>query len=128
MPKPTPKTKNADFDGAFQGLKKILKKFAPKLRVKIDKADYYWLDTKKDCFRGGPMFFGAAWIKKNYVSFYLMPLYVCPELSNKISPELARRRQGKSCFNFVASDPKLFKELAALTASGFRAYQKKELV
>jgi hypothetical protein len=31
--------------------------------------------------------------------------------------------QGKSCFNFAATDPTLFKELAALTARGLKAFR-----
>jgi hypothetical protein len=52
---------------------------------------------------------------KRYVSFYLMPLYASPELSASVSPELSRRKQGKSCFNFSKIDEDLFAELADLT-------------
>jgi hypothetical protein len=46
------------------------------------------------------IFFGAAQIKKNYVSFYLMPVYMFmfPKLLDNISPELKKHMQGKSCF------------------------------
>jgi hypothetical protein len=63
-------------------------------------------------------------VGKSYVSFYLMPIYVTPDLAATISPELARRRQGKACFNFTKIDEPLFAELEAFTASsihGFRA-------
>jgi hypothetical protein len=36
--------------------------------------------------------------------------------------------QGKSCFNFAASEPKLFKELAALTKASFRSYKEQGYV
>lgn len=53
---------------------------------------------------------------KNYVSFYLMPVYAQSALQDAISPALRKRMQGKSCFNFVAVDEPLFQELTQLTA------------
>lgn len=54
-------------------------------------------------------------VGKRYVSFYLMAVYGDPGLDASISPELRRRKQGKSCFNFAKIDEPLFAELAALT-------------
>jgi hypothetical protein len=59
---------------------------------------------------------------KAYVSFHLMPVYASSELVNAISPELKKRMQGKSCFNFKTPDEKLFKELAKLTRAGFKLF------
>lgn len=70
------------------------------------------------------MFFGAASISKNYVSYYLMPVYADPSLLDDISPELKKRMQGKSCFNFKTKDAALFKELKALTKKGYQSYVK----
>jgi hypothetical protein len=53
---------------------------------------------------------------KRYVSYYLMPVYAWDELAGSMSPELKRRMQGKSCFNFSTIDEPLFAELADLTA------------
>lgn len=58
---------------------------------------------------------------KNYVSYHLMPVYMNPAMHERISPELKKRMQGKACFNFTEVDPGLFRELAALTATGFEA-------
>ena len=52
--------------------------------------------------------FGVLQLKKNYVSLHLMPLYALPSLRRKVSPELQRRMQGKSCFNFKKAEPDLF--------------------
>ena len=68
------------------------------------------------------MWFGAIQIKKNYVSYHLMPVYSHRELRDLISPELAKRMQGKSCFNFRKPDAALFDELERLTAEGARLY------
>jgi hypothetical protein len=71
------------------------------------------------------MFFGAVLMGKSYVSYHLMPLYTHPRLNGSISPELSRRKQGKSCFNFRALDESSSAELATLTSDGLKAYRSK---
>jgi len=55
-----------------------------------------------------------------------MPAYACADVRDAISPELKKRMQGKSCFNFSNTDEKLFKELAKLTKIGFKRFTSKE--
>jgi hypothetical protein len=107
----------------FQRLRSILAKYEPSLAVKHDTPTYYYLNSKKPQ-KGKEFFFGAASIKKSYVSFYLFALYTHPELQKKISASLKKRHQGKSCFNFTDPDEALFKELAALTKEGFALHKK----
>ncbi len=57
-----------------------------------------------------------------------MPVYVNPKLLNDISPELKKRMQGKSCFNFNTIERDLLKELTALTNKGFEYYKKEGMV
>jgi hypothetical protein len=57
-----------------------------------------------------------------------MPVYVRPALLAALSPELKKRMQGKSCFNFSAIDKPLFKELSALTKAGFDSYKEQGFV
>lgn len=59
--------------------------------------------------------FGTVTVKKSYVAYHLMPLYADPGLADGLSDALAKRRQGKTCFNFKRIDAALFAELAALT-------------
>jgi hypothetical protein len=67
-------------------------------------------------YEGEPWGFAAGTrLGKRYVSYYLMGVYAAPELMAGMSPELKRRMQGKSCFNFTKIDKALFSELAALT-------------
>ena len=113
----------AEFPVVFQRLKAILAPHAPRLLVKTDTADTYYLDTHHVMPNKLPLFFGAAQIKKNYVSFYLFPIYACPEMLEGISPGLRKRMQGKSCFNFTQVDEPLFEELAALTAAGMARFE-----
>lgn len=107
-----------DFPLVFEQLRNILQPYAKDLTVKADTPDSCYLDGPYSEKWKKKLFFGSAQIKKNYVSFYLMPVYMYPELLNEISPELKRHMQGKSCFNFKTVEPALFDELAALTRKG----------
>ena len=112
-----------DFNSVFETLKGIMNSFATNLiLVKNEEHDYY-LDTPFIMKNKKPLFFGAVNIKKNYVSYHLMPVYVYPELLEGISPELKKRMQGKSCFNFKKVDEALFQELAELTQKGYDRYK-----
>lgn len=62
------------------------------------------------------------------VSFHLMPVYGDPALLESISPELRKRRQGKSCFNFKMLVEGLLPELQALAQKGFERFRQASLV
>jgi len=113
----------ADFPIVFEQLKSILKPYASDLNVKTDTPDAYYLDGPYSEKLKKELFFGSAQVKQNYVSFYLMPVYMYPELLDDISPELKKRMQGKSCFNFKKVDPELFAELAVLTRRGAEKFR-----
>ena len=108
----------SDFPLVFEQLKSILKPFEKRLTLKADSRDTYYLDGPYSEKWKKELFFGSAQIKKNYVSFYLMPVYMYPELLKDISPQLKKRMQGKSCFNFKTVEPELFDELRELTRRG----------
>jgi len=74
------------------------------------------------------VWFGAVQTRKSYVSYHLMAVYAFPDLLDGLSPELRKRMQGKSCFNFKAVDDKLFRELAKLTDKGYRRFKKEKLI
>jgi hypothetical protein len=112
-----------DFPVIFEQLKNILKPYAPNLTVKADTADTYYLDGPYSARWKKELFFGSAQIKKNYVSFYLMPVYMYPELLNDVSSELKKHMQGKSCFNFKKLEPALFDELTVLTRKGAEKFR-----
>lgn len=113
----------ADFEDIFARLKPILAAYEPALRVKTDEANHYYLNTPFSEVYRKDIFFGAVQIKKNYVSFHLMPVYWFPDLLDGISPELKKRLQGKSCFNFTKVDDALFAELADLTRQGAERFK-----
>ena len=62
-------------------------------------------------------------VGKRYVSYYLMPVYASPDLNASMTPELRRRMQGKSCFNFTTIDETLLAELEQLTARGIPGFR-----
>lgn len=115
-----------DFQLAFESLKSILKPYAKKLTIKTDIPDNYYLDAAYSEKWKKELFFASAHIKKNYVSFYLMPVYMYPDLLKNISPELKKHMQGKSCFNFKKMEKPLFEELSQLTKQGFERLMKEE--
>ena len=112
----------------FAELRKVMAPYASKLSAARDNDQELYVDTLHLQKNKKPLFFGAVQVKKSYVSFHLMPVYVKPELLASISPELKTRMQGKSCFNFTAVEPALFKELASLTKAGFASYKEQGFV
>jgi hypothetical protein len=116
------KDSNPEFDAAYAELREILSKHARKLNVVKDDANNYCVESKKPKYKDHPMMFGAV-MKKSYVSFHLVPLYLMPELTKSISPELKKRMQGKACFNFRKPEPELFKELVSVTETSLKAFE-----
>jgi len=117
-----------DFSILFDRLKGLLVPYASSLNVIDDQPGKYYLETGYSEKWKKPLFFGSAIVQKNYVSFYLMPVYMYPDLLEGISPALKKRMQGKSCFNFTVVDDKLFKELAKLTDRGYKRFKKEKLI
>ena len=109
------------FDEVHGRLRAILEPYAPPLFVTADGPKGYGLDLAPEGEREPSTWFGGTRRGARYVSYYLMPVYVKPSLLDGISPELRRRMQGKSCFNFTKVDDALFAELADLTRAGFDA-------
>src|SRR5437667_5051496 len=106
------------FDTVFAKLKAIFQPYAKKMDVAADNQTYYLLNTRYIMKNKQPLCFGGVRLGKAYVSFYLMSVYASPDLLKSMSPELKKRMQGKSCFNFKEVDEKLFKELKQLTKAG----------
>jgi hypothetical protein len=108
----------AAFADVFRRLKAILTPYAKTMTVVKDTAEWYYLDTKHIGTNKKPICFAAVRLGKGYVSFYLMCAYCNPKMLAAMSPELKKRMQGKSCFNFKELDAALFAELEQITKSG----------
>jgi hypothetical protein len=120
--------KDETFDTTFAALRGILKRHGKRMFVQVDEPGDYRLCTRTPKNRTGrPDFVAAVQIRKRYVSYHLMPVYVAPTLLKGISPALRTRMQGKSCFNFRTIEPAQLRELSALTARGLRAFRRVEL-
>lgn len=92
-----------------------------------DEGTYVLLGVPTEKYPDGQLF---AMLKagKRYVSYHLMCVYLSPDLLEGLSPELRRRMQGKSCFNFTKVDPPLFEELERLTERGKTFYAERGLL
>ena len=118
----------AEFTEVFEQLKSIFKPYAKKMDVTQDTNQCYMLDTRYIMKNKQPLCFGGVRLGKNYVSFYLMSVYASPDMLKNMSPELKKRMQGKSCFNFKEVDKKLFGELKALTKDGAAKFSNKKYI
>jgi hypothetical protein len=110
---------NTEFEPVFERLKAILEPYGRLMHVVGDGPDGFGVDMAPAEERNPTTWFGGVRRGKAYVSYYLMPVYVEPSLLEGISPELKRRMQGKSCFNFTRVDDALLEQLAELTRRGF---------
>jgi hypothetical protein len=115
-------SKKQEFDIAFQGLRKILKPYDTKLRVTKDGPGGYMSESKSIRYQRKPVMF-AAIASKSYVAFHLFPVYMFPDLLHGISPELKKRMQGKTCWNFKRAEEPLFGELGKLVEASFQRFR-----
>ena len=111
-------TVKRDLQPVFERLRRILKAHTKRLTVESDTADDYSVNAGYSETYKRVLYVGGVQVKKNYVSYHLMPVYMFPELLQDMSPALRKRMQGKSCFNFTRIDETLFAELDELTQRG----------
>ena len=104
----------SDLEPVHDRLKALLAPYRTSLTVAQDGPAGMTLELPG--YEGKPWGYAAGTrLGKRYVSYYLMGVYGDPTLRDGMSPELRRRMQGKSCFNFTKVDENLFGELEALT-------------
>jgi hypothetical protein len=111
----------AEFERLFQRFRAMLRPYAERMHVSADSDQWFGVDMAPEGERDPSTWFGATRVGKRYVSYYLMPIYLQPALLDDISPELRKRMQGKSCFNFARVDQDLLAELDVLTKRGYEA-------
>jgi hypothetical protein len=106
----------ADLAQVHERLKTILAPYRDRLHVARDGPGGMTLELPE--YAGKPWGFAAGTrLGKRYVSYYLMGVYGDAGLDASVSPELKRRMQGKSCFNFTKVEDDLLRELEDLTAA-----------
>ncbi|MEO7274600.1 MAG: hypothetical protein ABIX28_04410 [Vicinamibacterales bacterium] len=116
--------KSDAFPQTFRTLRGLLEKHRGRMMVVADTPVDYSIASPDMVDRSGrPVFVAAVQIKKSYVSFHLMPVYMNPALLESLSPALRKRMQGKSCFNFVTIEPADARELSAVTRKGIAGFK-----
>lgn len=103
---------------AFKALCAILKRQSKGWLVSQEGPRGMQVFTKQE-FGGKPFWLAGVRWGKSYISFLIISVYMFPDLLKNISPQLRKRMQGKSCFNFRDADPVLMRELEALSKAGF---------
>jgi hypothetical protein len=126
------KSKTGKLKRTFKKLKKILEQYEGSLKLKFDLKEKYELWTDKEVNIAGKnkkeLFFAGLTIQKNYVSFYFMPIYVEPELKEKLEPELLKLLKGKSCFHIKSIDQELENKINDTLQKGYKLYQKNDFI
>jgi hypothetical protein len=112
-------------------LKSVLADYSDRLAVKVDTPIEYTLVTRSASpfpqHKGNPMFLASVRVGKAYVSFHLMPLYMCPAVATHITPALTKRMQGKTCFNFKTNpEPQLIADLKNVVKAGLQEWVRKK--
>ena len=104
----------ADFHEVEARLRAILEPYRDQLIVSKEGPDGIYLELPG--YEGKPWgYVGGTRVGKAYVSYYLMGAYD-GGLQASMSPDLRKRMQGKTCFNFTKVDEALFTELEDITA------------
>jgi len=116
MPKPA--SSSDDFNAVFQALRTVLEPYIADMLVVQDNERGLYLNTRTVMKNGQPLFFASIAINRKYVSFYLSPVALYPDLVKGIG-KLRKRMQGTSCFNFRKADPEQVEKMRALVRAGY---------
>lgn len=107
----------------FAALRELLLVYGTELSVVHDDDGHFYANCRNLDAKGKAQFFGAVKVSGRKHSFHFMPVYDFPELLVDLSPELKKRMQGKSCFNFTSLDPAVLDELQGLVEQGASRYK-----
>jgi len=111
-------TTSGNLAGVYETLRPILEPYVPRMQVVQDNERGLYLNTHAVMKNGQPLFFASIAVNKGYVSFYLFPVYMYPDLLDDFGL-LKKRMQGKSCFNFRKVDADQVEALRQLVERGY---------
>jgi hypothetical protein len=118
--------KSASLDQVFDDLKTILARYARWFTEREgtvkNKRDYHLILQKPMVIDGRKrkeLWFASIIQQKDSVGFYFTP----PDVKSKLSPELLKHLDGKSCFHFKTLTPALKKHVEAALKVGLEAYR-----
>lgn len=121
--------KPASLDQVFDELKTILARharlFTEREGTVKNKRDYHLILQKPlviDGRKRNELWFASIIQQKDSVGFY----FTSPNVKNRLSAELLKHLDGKSCFHFKTLTPALKKDVTAALQLGLEAYRKKK--
>lgn len=115
-------------DEIFGRLVNILAPYREQLVTVQDDNVQVYLDTPHRMAKDKPLGFGGIAKRSKYVSFYLMPVYLFPDLMRGLSSDLEETMRGRSSFSLTEVNEGLFEELEQLTERGFRRFEEEGLL
>lgn len=131
---------NESLDTIFLSIKAILAKYSQNLvvtdtnigsKAKIRKPAYHLYGSKEvSLFGKKPQKTYVAGViqQKNYVSFYLSPIYSHPELVQQVNSELRKYLKGKSCFNIAKTTSHIYEQIEKILQIGIEKYKEIEWI
>jgi len=108
-----------DLAEVYLRLRPILEPYMPEMVAMQDNERGLYLNTRSIMKNKQPLFFASIAINKNYVSFHVFPVYMYPDLLDKVG-DLMKRMQGKSCFNFRKLSEEQVAGMRALVEAGHK--------
>jgi hypothetical protein len=128
-----PTAKSAGLDEVFEELKAVLVRYAPSFTVREgavkNKRDYHLIIQKPLVINGrkkNELWFASVILQKGTVGFYLSAMYCCEDLKARLSPDLLKHLDGKTCFHMKTLTPALKKDIDAALKLGLDAYKKRK--
>jgi len=117
-----------DLDKLRQFLTGLLKDHSNVLKVVADTEVKFEVSGTVPTMQGKQkvdgIYFASVVPKPKDVRFYFFPMYTHSDaLKPSMSPELAKRLKGKSCYHIKSLDENLQKELESLVAEAVKLYQ-----
>jgi len=130
------KSTAASLDSIYQAVEKLMLKYSPPFRTDIASLTRakksLQLTVPKPvaipgAYGGKPTHLEMAAIirQKDFVGFYLMPIYVDPSLKKELSAALLKLLKGKTCFHLKRLDDVLLRDIQHALAISVAAYQRK---
>ena len=116
---PTSTNSTNDLAEVYLRLRPILEPYMPEMVAMQDNDRGLYLNTRSIMKNKQPLFFASIAINKNYVSFHVFPVYMYPDLLDKVG-DLKKRMQGKSCFNFRKLSEEQVAGMRALVEAGHK--------
>lgn len=117
---------NKDLKEQFQTIKNLMNKYEGKLTPKISSGQKYDLWSFKEVEIQGKkkkeINFATVQIQDSFVGFYFMPIYINPDIANKLPTGLMKDLKGKSCFHIKDIDKQLEKQISKALEVGYDYY------